>query len=262
MLTSTHVPGGPNWLDLGTPDVPAAVAFYSALFGWEFESAGPAAGGYGRFQVDGKTVAAVGPLTEEGASSAWTVYFRTADAEATAKAVEQAGGTVRFGPSDVLTAGRMAGFTDPTGAEFAVWQSGDVQGLDLVNSPNSASWLELYTTDAAAAKAFYRSVFDWETHDRTMPGDLVYSTVSPAGGGEQTTHGGILQLPEVNLAAGSRSEWHPYFEVPDCDAAVATATSHGATVLLPPVETPGTGRLAMLLDPFGALFAVIRSATP
>ena len=38
---SSYVNGTPCWVDLGTPDVPAAVAFYKGLFGWEIEI-GPA----------------------------------------------------------------------------------------------------------------------------------------------------------------------------------------------------------------------------
>ncbi|MEV5239244.1 VOC family protein [Streptomyces cinnamoneus] len=262
MLTSTHVPGGPNWLDLGTPDVAAAAGFYRRVFGWEFDPAGPDAGGYGFFRLDGRTVGAAGPLTEEGASSAWTVYFRTTDAIATAKAVEQAGGTVRFPPFDVFTAGRMAGFTDPAGARFAVWQPGDIDGLDLVNAPGAVSWIELYTTDAESAKDFYRSVFAWELRDMPMGEELVYTIAGPAGGGVETMHGGLMQLPAENLRAGSRSEWHPYIEVADCDGTVATAVEAGATLIIPVVDAPGIGRLAMLLDPFGAPFAVITSAAP
>ncbi|MFD4625624.1 VOC family protein [Streptomyces sp. NPDC058475] len=261
MLTSTNVPGGLNWLDLGTPDIDAAVAFYEGTFGWRFQSAGPEAGGYGFLQKDGKTLAAVGPLTEEGASSAWTVYFRTQDADATAKAVEQAGGSVRFPPSDVFTEGRMAGFTDPTGAEFAVWEPRDMDGLEVVNEPGTVSWIELYTTNAAAAKDFYRTVLSWETRDMPMGPDIVYAIAGPAGGGETTMHGGIMQLPEENVQRGSTSEWHPYFEVEDCDAVVARAQELGATVIIPAVDAEGVGRLAMFLDPFGAPFAVITSVT-
>jgi predicted enzyme related to lactoylglutathione lyase len=261
MLTSTNVPGGPNWLDLGTPDIDAAVAFYEGTFGWRFQSAGPEAGGYGFLRKDGRTLAAVGPLTEEGASSAWTVYFRTLDADATAKAVEQAGGSVRFPPTDVFTEGRMAGFTDPTGAEFAVWEARDMDGLEVVNEPGTLSWIELYTTDAAAAKDFYRTVLSWDTRDMPMGPDVVYSIAGPAGGGETTMHGGIMQLPEEHMRRGSSSEWHPYFEVEDCDAVVARAQERGATVIIPAVDAEGVGRLAMFLDPFGAPFAVLTSAT-
>ncbi len=261
MLTSTQVPGGLNWLDLGTPDIDAAVAFYTGLFGWRFQSAGPEAGGYGFLRQDGRTLGAIGPLTEEGARSAWTVYFRTVDADATAKAVEQAGGTVRVPPMDVFTEGRMAAFTDPAGAEFAVWEPGETDGLELVNEPGSVSWIELYTTDAAAVKAFYGSVLSWEIRDMPMGDGLGYAIAGPAGGGERTMHGGIMQLPQANLDAGSISEWHPYFEVEDCDAMVATAQGLGATLIIAAMDAPGVGRIAMLLDPFGAPFAVITSAT-
>lgn len=261
MPTSTQVPGGLNWLDLGTPDVDAAVAFYRRVFGWEFVSAGPEAGGYGFLRKEGRTVAAVGPLTEEGAGSAWTVYFRTVDADATAKAVEQAGGSVRFAPAEVFTAGRMAGFTDPAGAEFAVWEPRDADGLERVNEPGSVGWIELYTTDRAAAKAFYGSVLSWETRDVPMGEGLVYTLVGPAGGGEGAVRGGILQLGHEHLDAGSAPEWHPYFEVEDCDAALARAAEAGAIVIIPAMDVPGVGRIAMVLDPFGAPFAVITSAT-
>ncbi|MEE1756441.1 VOC family protein [Streptomyces sp. SP18CS02] len=265
MLTTDFVPGTPNWIDLGVPDTEAAVAFYSAVFGWTFRSAGPQAGGYGFFQLDGRTVAAVGPLTEAGASPAWTAYFMVADADGTLTAVERAGGTVRVPPGDVFTAGRMAAFTDPTGADFAVWQPRDIGGLERVMEPGTLCWTELYTTDAAAAKDFYRSVFQWRYEEMGGTGDagaadeVSYSVVSSPGGGRggDAGQGGIMQLHEDNLAAGSTSEWHPYFGVTDCDTAFALATRHGATVMIPPMDVPGVGRLAMVMDPAGAQFALL-----
>ncbi|MCB5910586.1 VOC family protein [Streptomyces pinistramenti] len=259
MLTTDYVPGSPNWLDLGAPDTDAAAAFYSAVLGWTFRSAGPDAGGYGFFQRGGRTVGGLGPLTETGASAAWTVYFHTPDADATRERVEQAGGSVRVPPQDVFTAGRMAAFTDPAGADFGVWQPGDVPGLETVSEPNSLCWTELYTTDAAVAKSFYRSVFSWEAQDMPMDGGIVYSVVSSPGGGkgEDTGQGGIMQLPQENLDAGSTPEWHPYFGVTDCDAVFAVATANGADVLMPPTDVPGVGRLAALKDPAGAPFSLI-----
>ena len=29
--------GVPSWVDLGTPDIPKAIEFYSGLFGWQIE---------------------------------------------------------------------------------------------------------------------------------------------------------------------------------------------------------------------------------
>ncbi|MFG2227547.1 VOC family protein [Streptomyces sp. NPDC048644] len=259
MLTTDYVPGTPNWLDLGAPDTEAAAGFYTTVFGWTFQSAGPDAGGYGFFQLNGRTVGGIGPLTETGASSAWTVYFQTPDADATRKSVEQAGGSVRVPPQDVFTAGRMAAFTDSTGADFGVWQPGDVQGLETVSEANSLCWTELYTTDAGAAKSFYRSVFSWDAQDMPMGDGIVYSVVSSPGGGkgEDTGQGGIMQLPRENRDAGSTPEWHPYFGVTDCDATFTTATGGGATVLMAPSDVPGVGRIAALKDPAGAPFSLI-----
>lgn len=71
-------------------------------------------------------------------------------------------------------------------------------------------------------------------------------------------HGGIMQLQQENLDAGSGAEWHPYFGVEDCDATYAAATERGATTLFPPMHVPGVGRMAMVKDPFGATFALIK----
>ncbi|MFI9332750.1 VOC family protein [Kitasatospora sp. NPDC052868] len=261
MLTTAFVPGSPNWLDLGSPDIRASADFYTGLFGWTFVSAGPEAGGYGFLRQEGRTVAALGPPTEEGAPPAWTVYFCTVDADRTTELVEQAGGRVRFRPFDVLGAGRMGGYTDPTGAGFAVWQPHDTVGLDAVTEQGTFCWAECYSVDAEAAKAFYRSVFGWQEQDVPIDG-LMYTVLTPAGGGTADALGGIMQLGPEQTAAGTGSHWLPYFEVSDVDASLATAERLGATARIAAMDVHGVGRLAQLIDPHGAVFAVITSATP
>jgi predicted enzyme related to lactoylglutathione lyase len=256
MLTTDYVPGAPDWIDLGSRDTAAAAAFYKELFGWEWVSAGPDAGGYGLFQLAGQTVAALGPLQDDGARPAWTVYFHTADADATGETVEQAGGGVRFPAMDVFDQGRLAGFTDPAGAEFAVWQPGANKGLDRVG-PGALCWTELYTTDAAQAKAFYRTVFGWDYEDMPLPDGGAYTVVSRAGGGQEGSHGGIMQLAADRLPDGA-SYWQPYFAVADCDAVAAACQAHGGSTLMPPTDMAGVGRIALLRDPEGAFFALLR----
>jgi uncharacterized protein len=256
MLTTNYSPGSPNWTDLGTSDVDGAAAFYGSLFGWQFQSAGPDAGGYGMFTLGGQTVAAAGPLGEPGAAPSWTLYFQTPDVDATAAAVTKAGGAILAGPMDVFTAGRMAVFRDPAGATFAVWQPGETRGLDAVSDPGTLCWTELHSTDPAAAQAFYQAVFGWTAQDMPM-GDFTYTVLSPAGGDERSSHGGIMPAGPQEAAAGSR--WLPYFEVADCDDAVARAAAGGGTVLAPAMDVEGVGRMAALADPAGALFSVIKS---
>ncbi|MFI9205540.1 VOC family protein [Streptomyces sp. NPDC053048] len=259
MLTTDFVTGAPNWLDLGSPDPEGAAAFYGSLFGWDFREAGPEAGGYGFFKKDGKTVAALGPLTEEGASSAWTVYFQTPDADATVKAVEQGGGIVRVAPFDVMDAGRMACLTDPGGADFALWQPATVSGLEKASEEGSLCWAELHVGDPAAAKAFYRGIFGWRSADLKVPG-MTYTVLATADGEDQNeaSFGGVVPLLEET----ETPRWIPYFSVTDVDAVVRGTQGGGGSVRVPASDVPDVGRMAWLADPFGATFAVIRPSTP
>jgi predicted enzyme related to lactoylglutathione lyase len=259
VLTTDRVPGSVCWLDLGSRDIDASAAFYSTLFGWKHYSAGPEAGGYGIFYTaDDKKVAAIGPCMEEGTAGAWTLYFQTTDADATQRAVEQAGGVVRMPAMDVFDQGRLAAFTDPTGGRFGVWQPGANKGLEVVSAANSLTWAELYTSDSAAAKSFYKSVFAWDFNDVPVM-DFTYSIVSPQGGGEDGSMAGLMQILPMHAEQGMTSAWQPYFEVADCDAAVATAVANGATVQMGPDDLDEVGRMAALTDPVGTAFSVITS---
>ncbi|MGW1929254.1 VOC family protein [Streptomyces sp. NPDC001919] len=256
MLGTQFTKGSPCWIDLGSPDTEAAAAFYSAVFGWEFRSAGPGAGDYGFFQQDGRTVAALGPLTEQGASSAWTVYFQTPDADATARDAESAGGAVRLAPMDIMEAGRAGALTDPGGARFALWQPGTTKGLDRTSSTNALVWVELHTEDPEGVLAFYRTLFGWRSAEMDAPG-MRYRVLSTAEGDQQdASFGGAAELQDIRR--GPR--WMVYFDVEDADATVASARSHGGSVLMPAADIPDVGRVAWLADPFGAPFAVLKPA--
>jgi uncharacterized protein len=265
VITTDFVPGSPCWLDLGAPDVPAAAAFYGAVLGWDYESMGEGEDMEGgMFRRDGKIVAGLGKLTEEGARSAWMIYYCVADADATTQSVRSAGGTVRVAPMDLDEWGRMAQYSDPLGGQFAVWQPGTNKGVELVDQPGSLSWTELYTSDGAAAKEFYGGVFGWQFSDMELPGGGgTYSLITPAGQPEERMHGGLMELPKESLAlADGRPYWHPVFAVADCDAAVAKVTENGGSVQMGPEDAEGVGRLAVCLDPASADFVVLTPTSP
>ncbi|MFJ6798136.1 VOC family protein [Streptomyces sp. NPDC091268] len=260
MLGTDFRTGSPNWLDLGSPDTGAAAAFYGAVFGWRFESAGPEAGGYGFFQVDGKTVAALGPLTEEGAASAWMVHFHTPDIQATTEHVRSGGGRVRMEPMDVMGEGWLAQFTDPQGAQFACWQPGGTGGLELTSAENSLLWVELHVPDPVAAIAFYADLFGWRSAEMEAPG-MTYRVLSTADGGaqEDTSFGGVA--PQAQDAAGGPTtgpRWVPYFHAADVDATVSAIEGAGGSVLMPAADVPDVGRIAWAADPAGAVFALLK----
>lgn len=251
MLGTDFRTGSPNWIDLGSPDTDAAAAFYGAVFGWRFVSAGPDAGGYGFFQKDGKTVAALGPLTEEGATSAWTVYFRTDDVQAVARNVVTGGGTVRVTPTNVGE-GWMAQFTDPQGAEFAVLQS--EQGLESTSEDNTLLWVELHVAEPAAAVLFYRGLFGWRFAEMTVPG-MTYRVLSVRDGDQQEgSFGGVAPLQGEQ----DQTRWVPYFAVADVDATLTAAQQNGGTVLMPGTDIPDVGRIGWFTDPADAVVALLK----
>lgn len=266
MITTDFVPGSPCWLDLGSPDVPAAASFYGAVFGWEHESVAPQPEVYEVFRSDGQLVAAVGSLDEEGARPAWTVYFHTSDAQATARATDRQGGTVRVAPMDLGGGGWMAQLSDPLGAQFAALHPTSMPGLQATDRHGTLCWTELCTSDAAAAKVFYGELFGWRFDDVPMPGDgggdedgdRTYGIITPAGEGEDRAMGGVVELDAEHLASlGGRPYWHPVFSVADCDQAAARVGEAGGTVPMGPQDAPGVGRLAVCHDPFGAEFVVL-----
>ncbi|MEV8564988.1 VOC family protein [Streptomyces sp. NPDC051322] len=252
MLSTPFAAGSPNWIDLGTPDRDGANAFYRGLFDWEFESAGEEFGGYGTYALDGKKTGAV--MQVEQAQAAWGVYFQVPDSEVTVETVEQAGGTLEFGPQDVGTLGRMTGFRDPMGARFATWEPRDHPGLDAINEPNAFCWAELCTSDVPAAAGFYRKVFGWEINSAPYPGGT-YTMAAPAGAGHEANFAGFVQV-----GADAAKYWLPYFEVDDADAAVAKVRQLGGTVVMEPADLAGVGRIARAADPSGAPFSLIKSA--
>jgi predicted enzyme related to lactoylglutathione lyase len=249
---TSYEPGTPSWVDLGSPDVGASSAFYSALFGWTVQVADdPAAGGYALAFLDGDAVAGVGPLMNEGQPPAWTTYVSVENADAAVAAAKAAGGMVFVEPMDVLDVGRMAIFADPGGAVCAVWQPREHIGAGIVNEPGSMCWNELATRDIEGSKAFYGAVFGWKGDTQSM-GEMSYTEWKL----NDRTIGGMMEMgsefpPQVP------PHWNVYFAVTDCDATVAKATSLGGSVMNPPTDIP-PGRFAVVADPHGAAFAVIK----
>ena len=152
-------------------------------------------GGYRLAAAGGSPSAGMMPQMQEGQPTAWTTYVSVEDADATAAAVKDAGGTVMAEPMDVMDLGRMAVFADPSGAVFGVWQPGTFAGAGLVNEPGAIAWNELNTRDLAAAKEFYGAVFGWEFKDTGDGRGGTYTTIVL---GERMV-GGMFDMAERHI---------------------------------------------------------------
>jgi uncharacterized protein len=248
MPEMTHYEHGvPSWVDIGTPDPQAALAFYAELFGWQAQDMGEEAGHYTIVSKGGKQVAAISPAQDPGPPR-WTTYVNVDDVESVTKSAESAGGTTVVAPMDVMKAGRMAIFRDPTGAFIAAWQPGDHIGAQLVNEPGALIWNELSTSDMGKAKAFYSEAFGWG-----WGGSDEYAEAQVAG---RTVAGVAPRRPD--LPAEVPDYWLVYFGCADVDADAEKAANLGATTVAGPMDIPGTGRFAVLMDPQGAAFAIFK----
>jgi hypothetical protein len=250
---SSYDPGTPSWVELaGTPDVEASERFYRELFGWEMPEQSNSAelGGYRRAKLNGKDVAGVSPKMQEGQPCEWNSYISVASADATLGKVRQAGGTVVVDAMDVMGMGKMAIFTDPTGATCGVWEPGTFAGAELVNEDNTWGWNELNDRDVPAAREFYTAVFDWTVEEMDMGERTYYMWKS----GEEMRAG---MIDPTGLAPDEApNHWLIYFTVPDADAAVETAKANGGTAMVPPMDLT-VGRMAVIQDPQGAVFAIM-----
>jgi predicted enzyme related to lactoylglutathione lyase len=258
---TSYAPGTPSWVDLGSPDIDASVAFYGDIFGWDVPESENAeqTGGYRQAMLRGKAAAGMMPLMQEGQPPAWSTYVSVEDADATAAAVRDAGGKVMAEPMDVMDLGRMAIFADPSGAVFGIWQPGTFVGAEVVNEPNSFSWNELNTRDPDQARSFYAAVFGWVARDMDMGDAGTYTTFRlPDASEDDESVGGLLDMRAQQIPDEVPEHWMTYFTVEDLDGEIEKTKGAGGSVTFGPMELP-IGRLAILIDPQGAAFGIFES---
>jgi uncharacterized protein len=255
-------PGVPCWIETWQADAAAAAQFYAGIFGWDAEGAD---GGPYMCRLRGRDVAMIGELSPEEAHrpAAWITYVRVESADEAAGRVNEAGGSVRIGPSDSLDGGRFAIVADPAGAHLGIWQQGSHRGAQLVNEPGAWSWAQLYTRDPARAPSFYAEVFGWESEplgEVTMFSRPGYVGGEPEQPVPRDVVAGMAPMgdefpPEVP------PHWRIDFWVDDVDATVERAEELGGRAVVPAFDTE-IFRQAVVADPAGAQFSVSRVTIP
>jgi len=114
------------------------------------------------------------------------------------------------------------------------------------------NWVDLPTSDQAAAKAFYAGLLGWTYDDMPMGPDAVYSMAKL---GDGVVAAIAPQSPEL-AAAKAPAMWNTYIAVDDADEATARAKAAGGTVAMEPFDIPQAGRMAFVLDPAGTPVAL------
>lgn len=114
------------------------------------------------------------------------------------------------------------------------------------------SWVDLGTTDPAAAKAFYGGLFGWSFVDLPTGQGTVYSMAQIEG----YNVAGLGPMDPNMQAQGIPPFWSSYVNHSDVDAVAGKAAAAGGNTLFPPMDVLESGRMAMIQDPTGATFGV------
>jgi len=114
-------------------------------------------------------------------------------------------------------------------------------------APGTPNWVDLGTSDVAAAGSFYRQLFGWTIQD-----------LGPDSGGYGMLLKDGRQVAGIGPAndPARGSSWSVYFATEDADASTARVGDAGGTVVAPPMDVMGQGRMAVFQDPAGAYFNV------
>jgi predicted enzyme related to lactoylglutathione lyase len=118
-------------------------------------------------------------------------------------------------------------------------------------------WFDLLTTDLEGAKRYYSEVIGWKTEQWADADPKMPYTMWKAG---DAMIGGVMPLPDEAKQMGAPTHWIAYTTVDDVDATTAECSKTGGKVYKAPFDIPKVGRVAVLADPQGAVFAVFKPA--
>lgn len=255
-----HAPGSFCWIEIVTSDPEKARSFYGTLFGWDAVNVPPEGPSFYRLlRHQGVDVAGLYGLPEEmrsaGARPHWLLYVAVDDVAAAVAKAKGLGAAILREATEIPETGRMALLRDPEGAVLALWQAGRHKGFGVVFEAGAPCWFELAVRDSERARRFYRELFGWETRPSQNASFPYWEIVH---GGYPS--GGILEMTPA--FGDAPAHWMVYFTVDDCDAAAKQVEELGGRVCVPPTDIANVGRFAVVNDPQGAVFSVIRITLP
>ena len=120
------------------------------------------------------------------------------------------------------------------------------------HAPGTFSWPELATSDFAAAKRFYATLFGWSVQEHDMGGGQMYGIFKLEG----ADVGAFYKMRDEEAARGTPPHWNSFVTVADADQSAAKAKELGATVVMEPFDVMDLGRMAVIQDPTGAMFCL------
>lgn len=245
MSEKNYTPGRVTWRELMTTDVERARAFYSEAFNWKIE-AGMEMGDAGTYFLIKSGEKQVGGLMKSPAPmSFWGSVVSVLDTDAAVAKASALGAKVLMPATTLPGVGRYATISDADGAVISMLHDEGGDPAPGIPKLSEFCWETLSTADVARASAFYTQVFGWQ------------SGVGPNGVTMFSTHGTPeTGVADVQTAHGYPPHWMTYVVVEKIESARARVEGLGAKVIVPLIELPSIGRIAVIADPTGAVIGL------
>ncbi|MGB8692381.1 MAG: VOC family protein [Steroidobacteraceae bacterium] len=243
------------WQELRSRDPDAAAGFYTRVMPWKSQPFAPGAP-YTVFVADdsgGRMVAGATALGDDagapGTRPQWLGSIGSSDVDATVAQAVALGARVVQPAADMPNVGRMAVLADPQGGMFGVYKPAREAGGGDVPL-GGYSWHEFAASELESAFEFYQSLFGWELLDRMPMGPLGVYLLFGRNGKQE---GGMYR---IEAGKAQPVGWLPYVSHHSADEAARLAVASGGQIANGPMDVPGGGRIAQLIDPQGVMFAV------
>ena len=253
-MANATVRGRFVWHELYTPNRTGSQEFYGKVTGWKVQAwdLDP------QYQMFAAASGPIGAAIEDRAGTPhWLTYIGTTDVDATADAAARAGGRVLMAPTSIPNGGRYAVLIDPQGASFGVHASAAAPQPETAPKTGEFSWHELATNVApSAAFGFYAALFDWDLMTEFDMGPTMGTYLIFGRNGRQL--GGMF---DHSKQGRSGAYWLDYVSVTDLEDSVERAKAARGSVLVGPMDVPGGDRIAQIMDPYGAFFALHKVAS-
>lgn len=253
--TGELYPGTPCWIELSTNDLERACAFYTALFGWDYEGhSHERTGEHVIAHHEGYPVASL-RRSSDGESD-WRLYLATEDVEETSARALDLGARISVPRSDVPDLGAKVVCRSPADDRFGLLEPAESLRFD-VGLPGTLMWAELVTIRAQAADHFFQKLFGYEFEQFGSEHASTYSVWYLGG---ESVLARVSMIREY-VTPETRPHWLLYL---GADPAIGTddlvheAVAHGGRIRVDPYDT-SLGRVSVLRDPTGARFALIDS---
>ena len=237
-----------SWNELLTSDEPAAIKFYSQVFGWQATDFPATDTRYMLWKQNGKEIGGLMQRPSEEIPPHWLGYVTVADVDKTTKTAAEAGGKICLAPLDVPTVGRIAVIQDPQGAALGIFQP---LNKPTICRANQLVWCDIPVNDLDRAIQFYSAVLDAPITKEQCEG-MSFARLPHAGGGV----GGCLS---PSFEGNEPSQRGPLLYL-NCqgrlDQALAAVGPNGGKVLQPKQQISPYGFRAIVIDSEGNRIAL------